>query len=67
MEPERSDQWEHDKKDYHRPFPMLSKNSYFRRGGDTPKVHMPYYTVSGRLPRKLAIERFVLFVCLHNI
>ncbi|XP_062252615.1 dynein axonemal heavy chain 1 [Platichthys flesus] len=52
-----SDQWEHVKKDFHRPVPILLKNSYFRGGGDTPKVYMPYQTIPGQIPRKLAIER----------
>lgn len=36
--------------------------SYFCRGGDEPKVHMPYQTTPGQIPRKLEIERSVLFV-----
>ncbi|TMS18883.1 Dynein heavy chain 1, axonemal [Larimichthys crocea] len=31
--------------------------SYFCRGGDEPKVHMPYQTTPGQIPRKLEIER----------
>ncbi|KAM7402690.1 hypothetical protein PAMP_017906 [Pampus punctatissimus] len=34
-----------------------SQTSYFCRGGDTPKVQMPYQTIPGNIPRKLAIER----------
>ncbi|GAA6221830.1 dynein heavy chain 1, axonemal-like [Lates japonicus] len=44
-------------KDYHGPISQLSQNSYFCRGGDKPKVQIPYQTIPGQLPRKLAIER----------
>nr|XP_019941835.1 PREDICTED: dynein heavy chain 1, axonemal [Paralichthys olivaceus] len=39
------------------PAQNLSQNSYFRRGGGTPKVQIPYETIPGQIPRKLAIER----------
>ncbi|XP_076603478.1 dynein axonemal heavy chain 1 [Chaetodon auriga] len=44
-------------KDNPGPASQQSKNSYFRRGGDTPKVQMPYQTIPGQIPRKLKIER----------
>ncbi|KAK2862487.1 hypothetical protein Q5P01_002020 [Channa striata] len=41
----------------HGPISQLLQNSYFCRGGNTPKVQMPYQTIPGQLPRKLEIER----------
>ncbi|KAM9856968.1 dynein axonemal heavy chain 1 [Aulostomus maculatus] len=49
-------QCELDKTDYNAP-PTSSHAAYFCRGGDTPKVQMPYQTVPGQIPRKLEIER----------
>lgn len=40
-----------------------SQNSYFSMGGDKPKVQMPYQTIPGQIPRKLVVERYVLFLC----
>ncbi|XP_071059360.1 dynein axonemal heavy chain 1-like [Pseudochaenichthys georgianus] len=34
-----------------------SQTSYFPRGGDSPKVQIPYQTAPGQIPRKLEIER----------
>ncbi|KAK7907430.1 hypothetical protein WMY93_016042 [Mugilogobius chulae] len=34
-----------------------AKTSYFCSDGDLPKVQLPYQTVAGKIPRKLAIER----------
>lgn len=42
---------------------FFSENPYFCPGGDKPKVQIPYKTRPGSIPRKLAIERCVLFLC----
>ncbi|KAM3621699.1 uncharacterized protein V6R79_014713 [Siganus canaliculatus] len=34
-----------------------SENSYFRPGGDTPKLQLAFQTVPGNVPRLLALER----------
>ncbi|XP_040889376.1 dynein heavy chain 1, axonemal [Toxotes jaculatrix] len=52
-----SDQCKLVEKGCHKPVSRLSQNSYFCRGGDTPKVQIPYKTIPGQIPRKLAIER----------
>ncbi|XP_022600673.1 LOW QUALITY PROTEIN: dynein heavy chain 1, axonemal-like [Seriola dumerili] len=52
-----SDQYKFVDKDYHGPISQLSQNPYFCRRGDTPKVQLPYQTIPGQIPRKLAIER----------
>uniref|UniRef100_A0A3Q3STI9 Dynein, axonemal, heavy chain 1 n=1 Tax=Mastacembelus armatus TaxID=205130 RepID=A0A3Q3STI9_9TELE len=41
----------------HLPTSQLTQNSYFCRGGDTPKVQMAYQNIPGQIPRKLEIER----------
>ncbi|XP_054472107.1 dynein axonemal heavy chain 1 [Anoplopoma fimbria] len=41
----------------HGPTSKQSQNDYFCQGGNTPKVQIPYQTVPGQIPRKLAIER----------
>ncbi|XP_061640433.1 dynein axonemal heavy chain 1 isoform X3 [Phyllopteryx taeniolatus] len=46
-----------DDKEYYGPFSKQLLTSYFNRGGDTPKVQMPYKTVLGRSPRDLTKER----------
>lgn len=49
-------------KDKYGPTSQQTQTSYFCRGGDKPKVQMPYQTIPGQIPRKLEIERFVLLV-----
>lgn len=49
-------------KDFYTPNSKQSLSSYFCRGGDTPKVQLPYQNISGKIPRELAIERYILFV-----
>ncbi|XP_077458505.1 dynein axonemal heavy chain 1 [Stigmatopora argus] len=46
-----------DDKDYYGPFSKQLLTSYFNRGGDTPKVQMPFKTIPGRSPRDLTKER----------
>ena len=58
-----SDHFKLVEKDNYGPISELLQTSYFCRGGDTPKVQMPYQTIPGKIPRKLEIERYVLFVC----
>ncbi|KAF0035263.1 hypothetical protein F2P81_013021 [Scophthalmus maximus] len=53
----KSDQCERVEEDYHGPVSHISQNSYFRRGGNTPKVQIAYQTIPGKIPRKLQIER----------
>lgn len=50
-------------RDNHGPTSQQSQASYFCCGGDKPKVQMPYKTIPGQIPRKLEIERYVMFVC----
>lgn len=38
------------------------QTSYFCQGGDKPKIQIAYQTIPGQIPRKLAIERYVLFL-----
>ncbi|XP_058497468.1 dynein axonemal heavy chain 1 [Solea solea] len=52
-----SDQCEMVEAVYHGPVSQLTQNPYFCLGGDTPKVQIPYQTIPGQIPRKLAIER----------
>uniref|UniRef100_A0A8C9ZPR8 Dynein axonemal heavy chain 1 n=1 Tax=Sander lucioperca TaxID=283035 RepID=A0A8C9ZPR8_SANLU len=44
-------------KDNHGPTSQQSQTSYFCKGGDAPKVQIPYQTVPGQIPQKLEIER----------
>nr|XP_061814136.1 dynein axonemal heavy chain 1-like [Nerophis lumbriciformis] len=46
-----------DDKDYYGPLSKQLLTSYFNRGGDTPKVQMPFKTIPGRSPRDLTKER----------
>ncbi|XP_054640454.1 dynein axonemal heavy chain 1 isoform X2 [Dunckerocampus dactyliophorus] len=50
-------QYMFDDKDYYGPCSKELLTSYFSHGGDTPKVQMPYKTVSGKIPRDLKKER----------
>ncbi|XP_044079595.1 dynein axonemal heavy chain 1 isoform X1 [Siniperca chuatsi] len=52
-----SDQCKLVEKDNHGPTSQQALASYFCRGGDTPKVQMPYQTIPDQIPRKLEIER----------
>ncbi|XP_067444208.1 dynein axonemal heavy chain 1 isoform X2 [Thunnus thynnus] len=52
-----SDQCKFVEKDNYGPISQRLQTSYFCRGGDTPKVQMPYQTIPGKIPRKLEIER----------
>ncbi|XP_028430624.1 dynein heavy chain 1, axonemal isoform X1 [Perca flavescens] len=44
-------------KDNHGPTSQQSQTSYFCKGGDAPKVQIPYQTVPGQIPHKLEVER----------
>ncbi|XP_049589438.1 dynein axonemal heavy chain 1 [Syngnathus scovelli] len=46
-----------DDKEYYGTFSKQLLTTYFNRGGDTPKVQMPFKTVPGRSPRDLTKER----------
>nr|XP_046240546.1 dynein axonemal heavy chain 1 [Scatophagus argus] len=39
------------------PTPWYSETSYFCRRGDIPKVQVPFQTIPGQIPHKLAVER----------
>jgi len=42
----------------HGPISQPSQKLYFCLGGISQKVHLPYQTLRGQIPRKLAIERY---------
>ncbi|XP_061731227.1 dynein axonemal heavy chain 1 [Nerophis ophidion] len=50
-------QYKFDEKDYYGLCSKQLLTSYYSRGGDTPKVQMPYKTISGKIPRDLKKER----------
>uniref|UniRef100_A0A4W6F8M2 Dynein axonemal heavy chain 1 n=1 Tax=Lates calcarifer TaxID=8187 RepID=A0A4W6F8M2_LATCA len=53
-----SDQCKRAEKDYHGPISQLSQNSYFCRGGDKPKVQIPYQTVPGPVTPQVILYCF---------
>lgn len=57
------DQCIFDDKDIPGPTAQHPQTSYFCQGGDEPKIQMPYQTIPGQIPRKLAIERYAVFLC----